>query len=279
MAYIVLSVGRPFCYGDFTNFEVDGRKWSPSYGTIRNKFSKFRKEGRIKICCNSKPVFFELTETNLGNKTMTMRPTGASNTSRNDPLYNMLTRLPWDKHCIHNIHLKFKAPGIYKILSENSPYPKVKGNEGIAIPAWAKNNTIAKITVNKNDTLIVIIGCSLEPIPLDYYGIIRFFTILTRVEGFLEGITRKINDYKWKQSIPHYGNWIITRWDFGRDSLQTYTGEKYETTVEGAEHIFTRIYTKDFGKYKRIRIENVECLGKTVFDGIQEKLDELYPIR
>jgi hypothetical protein len=99
------------------------------------------------------------------------------------------------------------------------------------------------------------------------------FTILGRSEGFLDGLTGLVNNYKLDQLIPQYGTWIITRWDFGSDSLQTYKGRNYEITVENARHILARIYTKDFGKYKKKRLEVIECPGKTVADAIEEKLN------
>lgn len=82
-----------------------------------------------------------------------------------------------------------------------------------------------------------------------------------------------LNGYKLDQSIPQYGRWIINRWDFGRDALQTYKGKKYEITVENAENIFARIYTKQFHKHKKLRLEVVECPRKTVIDAVQEKLN------
>lgn len=189
----------------------------------------------------------------------------------------MIKNLPMDKHSIHDIHLKFKATNIYKTFSNNTPYPITERNKAIAIPSWSKNNAIVKITINKNDTVTVIIGCSLEPIPLDYNGIIRFFTILGRSEGFLEGLMVMLNHYKLdqNQSIPQYSKWIITRWDFGRDALQTYRGKNYEITVESAEYTFARIYTKDFGKYKKKRLEEIQCPNKTVIDAVEEKLNIL----
>lgn len=53
----------------------------------------------------------------------------------------------------------YPAPEIYRIFSDNSPYPKIKRNQAIAMPSWSKNNGIVKITINKNDTIVVIIGC------------------------------------------------------------------------------------------------------------------------
>jgi hypothetical protein len=187
----------------------------------------------------------------------------------------MIKNLPMDKQCIHDIHLKFRHPGIYKTFSNKTPYPIIERNKAIAIPSWSIGNAIVKITINRSDTIVAIIGCSLEPIPLEYNGIIRFFTILSSMEGFLRGLIINLdrNNSGQDQPITQWGKWIITRWDFGRDALETYNGKNYEITVENTQNIFARIYVKDFHKYKKLRLEVIESPKKTVIDAIQEKLN------
>jgi hypothetical protein len=137
------------------------------------------------------------------------------------------------------------------------------------------NNAITRTTINKSDTVNVILGCSLYPIPLDYDGIIRFMTLLARSEGVLHGLTAMVNNYKiGNESIPSYTKWIITRWEFGRDSLVSYKGKKYEIAVEDAYHRLIRLYAKDFGKnMTRLRAERIETPRKTVIYAINEKLN------
>jgi hypothetical protein len=263
MIHIVYDEHRPFCYREFLDL------MKPKM--YRNKISKLKKDGIVELDTKSSIAFYTLKGNSFG-KAGTPYHTGIT-ISHNDPTYNMIKNLPMDKQCIHDIHLKFKASEIYRIFSDNTPYPKTKRNLAIAIPPWNNNHAIVRITINKNDTVTVIIGCSIEPIPLDYNGIIRIFTILARAEGFLNGMTSMVNNYKLDQPIPQYGRWIITRWDFGRDSLQTYNGKNYEITVEKAGHAFMRIYTKDYGRLRKIRLESVECPPMSVTDAIQEKLN------
>jgi hypothetical protein len=272
MDYIVLHENKPFSFKDFLCFEEDGKEYRMRHGTIRNKLLAFRKKGIIEPDYNSGIAFYTLAGIRFG-RPMTPNHTGVT-ISHNDPVYNMIKNLPMDKQSIHDIHLKFKAPNIYKTFSVRD-FPKFKANKAIGITSWSKNNTIVKITINKNDTVTVIIGCSLDPIPLDYNGFIRFFRIIGMSEGFLEGLSVTVNNDKLiqNQSIPQSGQWIVTRWDFGRDSSVTYKGEKFEITVMNALHIFERIYAKDFKKYKKIRLEDVECPRKTAIDAIQEKLN------
>ena len=44
MQRIVRGEKRPFCYRDFLEFEVDGKKYSMTHGTFRNKISAICKK-------------------------------------------------------------------------------------------------------------------------------------------------------------------------------------------------------------------------------------------
>jgi hypothetical protein len=59
-------------------------------------------------------------------------------------------------------------------------------------------------------------------------------------------------------------------WHFGRDASIEYTGEKFSITVNKLESILTRLYVKDFGNKKKIRLETQEYPKKTVVDAIEE---------
>jgi hypothetical protein len=121
MAYLNFSERRPFYYGNFMPFEVNGSQYNPKYGTIKNIFSKFMKQGKIKYYCKSKPVFFELMESNLGKKSMTVTHTeGLTVISNNDPFYEMLKNLPMDKQSIHDIRIRFTTPNIYEAFAINT---------------------------------------------------------------------------------------------------------------------------------------------------------------
>lgn len=80
--------------------------------------------------------------------------------------------------------------------------------------------------------------------------------------------------------IPDYLSWIITMWHFGRDALVEYNGDKFCRTIEEAQHILTRIYSKEYGngrgrrKHMRIRHEIQRYPNITVEDAIEEKLHQ-----
>ncbi len=262
--HFVCDEHRNFCFKDFLDIM--------RHKTYRTKISKLIKDGIVEVDYKSSETFHTLMGHKFG-KSGTRHPTGVS-VPNNDPIYDMLKNLPMDKQAIHDIHIKFKAPNIYNHF-ENTPFPKYNKNRSIAVESWTMNNAITKVTINKSDTVNVIIGCTLDPIPLDYDGITRFFTILARSEGVLHGLTAMVNNYKiGNESISSYAKWIITRWDFGRDSLETFKGKRYEITVEDSRHRFHRLYTKDFGKRKgiKLRVERIETPRKSVIDAINEKL-------
>jgi hypothetical protein len=263
MIHIVNDEHKPFSYLDFLDL------MKPK--TYRNKISKLKKDGIVEIDFKSSIAFHTLKGHRFG-KAGTRNHTGVT-ISHNDPIYNMIKNLPMDKQSIHNIRLRFTAPNIYETFSVNTPFPKDDLSKDIPLPYWNIHNAMVQVRIHKTNTVSVIIACAREPFPLDYNGIIRFFTTLASTEGLLVGLTLNVNHDKFNQSIQHYGNWIITMWHFGREALVTYKGKNYEITVENAQHIITRIYPKDFGKCRKIRLERQEYPKKTVFDAIEEKLN------
>lgn len=274
MAFIVSSEGRPFSYRDFLRFEVNGNEYGMGHGTFRNKISKLIKIGIAELCYSSTCAFYTLKGHKFG------KPVTTNHTvvSHNNSVYKMFQELPLDKQSIHDIRLKFKVPNIWQIVSHNSNFYKIKRSNDIAIPAWNNGNAIVKITIHKTDTVSVTIGCSLSPILLDADGIIRFFTLLVRVEERLRNIIDNcisLNAYIQCNLFPEYKSWIVTMWHFGRDGLTEYTGDKFSISVEDAQHIVTRVYSKQMNDKKtRLRMEIQECPNKTVVDIVNERLHE-----
>jgi len=265
MIHVVYQEHRSFCYQDFADL------MKPK--TYRNKVSKLKKDGIVELNFKSSIAFHTLKGHRFG-KAGTPNHTGVT-ISHNDPVYQMIKNLPMDKQSIHNIRLKFEAPNIYETFSVNTPLHKDDISKDIRLPYWNINKAMVKVRIHKTNTVSVIIGCSFEPFPLDYNGIIRFFTTLASTQGLLVGIMLMVyhEEINQNQSIPDYRKRVVTMWHFGRDALLTYKGKNYEITVENAQHIITRIYPKDSGKCRKIRLERQEYPKKTVFDAIEEKLN------
>jgi hypothetical protein len=193
----------------------------------------------------------------------------------NNPLYKMLQELPLDKQSIHDIRLRFKVPNIWELFSVNPMFLKNKKSKDISIPAWISDNAIMKVIIHKTDVVSVAVSCSLYPISLDIDGIIRFFTLLVRVEERIRTILHNTGQMyidKKYNLIPEYKSWIVTMWHFGRDALTEYAGERFSTSIEDAQHLLTRLYVKDLNCKKRIRIERQEYPKKTIEEAIQEKI-------
>ena len=270
--HIVHSEHRPFSYLDFLSFEQNGKQYGMKHGTFRNKISKRKKLNQVEVCYHDFLTFYTLKGVRFA-KPMTADHTVVHHNS--DPLYKILQNLPLDRQSIHDIRLKFRVPNIWKMFSFNAIFPINKRSKDIIIPAWSKNNAIVGIMIHKTDLVSVIIGCSSQPIPLDINGIIRFFTLLVRVEekiqAYLDNSIPTFPD-KLLNSIPEFKSWIVTMWHFGRDALTEYAGERFSYTIEDAQHILTRMYVKDFNCKKRIRIEIPEYPKKPLEEAIREKI-------
>jgi hypothetical protein len=136
------------------------------------------------------------------------------------------------------------------------------------------------VTVHKNDTVSVILSCSGSPIRFDIGGLVRLSSSLARVEERLLTLidiaqgqrlasaaplsssfsssnpaaiepsliaeTQKDRAAEKKLFlVPEYGSWIVTMWHIGRDSIQRYTGEKFEVAWEDFTGEWIRAYSKE----------------------------------
>jgi hypothetical protein len=182
MADLNFREGEPFSYLNFMPFEVSGRQYWPKHGTIRNIFYKFRKEGKIKKYRNSKPVFYQLTESTLDKKTMTHAHMGGlSLISNNDSLYTKFKHLPTGNQSIHDIRIRIIVPNIYEAYAVNTKFRMADHSGDITLPYWNIDNATIQIRIHKTDTVSIILACSREPFPLDVSGIIAFFTTLGQI--------------------------------------------------------------------------------------------------
>jgi hypothetical protein len=125
---IVNKEYRPFSFKDLLHFEVDGERYNPDYGTIRNKLSKFSQEEKIELCYIDTIAFYSLPGKKFGkDKLMTDNNTDIIhyNTNkhalykaiRKHPLYNIIKDIVFSKKSLHDIQLSFNSEGLWKYLS------------------------------------------------------------------------------------------------------------------------------------------------------------------
>ncbi len=317
MAYIVLVEKRPFSFKDFLRFEVNGKEYKMKHGTFRNKISKMNKNGIVELDYYSHIAFYTLKGYKSGKFPITPDHTGGTinynssgsssssstsitnhynHKSGNGFLYESIMNLPLEHNSIHDIRLSCKATGIWSMLSNhynnNNPNLELSMNihsKDILFPTWKLNGILIRVIVHMTDTVSIIVGCTLRPIPLTYDGISNFTEILTRTEERISNIIKDIekdddknkdssnseNDSAGTINIPHYDTWIVTMWHFGADSRLQCTGEKFSITVKDGRNVLFRVYTKKRERNDtRIRIERQEYPRKSIIDAINEKLDK-----
>jgi hypothetical protein len=281
MHNIIDNVGPVFWYKDFISFEVNGKKYGMKRGTFRNKISKFRKAGIVKVAFHTTFAAYTLSGVKLP-RPVTPNHAGVNyrHHSKN-LLYQMIENLPLKRQSIHDIRLVFKVPNIWKVCKQNPDLPMNERSKDIRIPHWTDGNALILTNIHRTDTVSVIIRCSSNPIPLDANGMIYFFNLLVRAEERLKKILDSDSDYYhsyYNTSIPSYKNWTVTMWHFGRDSLTDYSAERFSATVEEAQGILTRIYVKDIKNKKRVRLEVQEYPDKSLEEAIRERLFENIPL-
>ncbi len=261
MAFIVHREHRPFSYKDFRYFEVKGKHYRMAYGTFRNKILQFRHNNEVEVEIRSNPFFYTLKGFKFDNgKQMTGNHMEASDISIQrlirHPLYQILEGNKFDKLAVHNLHFNFKAQGAYNnILLKNLELRKSidKDNKGIHFSYFDINRFSIIVSVYPNNTCKVVIGCSENPIHLDFEGINRLSMALCRIEERLSNLCVTANI---TTSIPNYKYWIITLWHIGKDSISEYSREMFHCEWSLAEKMILRIYSKTVRKSNnRVRIE------------------------
>ena len=276
MQRLVLVEGRPFCFRDFLDFEMDGKRYKMKHGTIRNKISKLKKNGLIQLEYYSGPAFYSLKGVSFTKpkREMTDDHTVVPTVSS----VSFIDNLQSERRSVHDIRLRFNAEGIWSTI--RSTHPDLIPNEvskDISLMPIRMYNIEAKTVVHHSDTVSVIVACSMKRVVVDHEGLIRLSNILTSVEerlsALVTGCAHSILPLP-QLHIPNHNSWIVTMWHFGTDSLSEYTGEKFEMTWEDGEHALLRIYTKDMkdGNGIRIRKERQEYPGIRLDAAIHEKL-------
>ncbi len=259
MKYIVSEEHRPFSFKDFLRFSVDGKDYKMTHGTFRNMIGKLMKDGKVELVYNSKISFYTLKGYNF-TKTITDNHTRVSYSS--NPLYHLLLEHPLDKTSIHNIRLFFKVKDIWHILSTNSQFKLDHFSKDITLGKWILDKDFfILITIHRTDSVSISIGCSFRPVALDLNGIIRFTSVLARIEERIFGVLQNVlkKDYYYSALststiIPSYNSWIVTMWHLNRDGLTGYTGKKFDISGK-MQKILLYVLIQNSIKIKNARLD------------------------
>jgi hypothetical protein len=232
MSSIILEEYRPFSFLDFCpQFESEGKQYPNAYGTVRNKFLVFKRQGKIEVDYKSKQTFYTLKGVRFGRccKRMTsdhMEVSPVSSLSSSNPIYDLVKDLPNDGHALHDIRLKFEIEDIWYIVSTNHPeFEPNKKSKDITLNSLQISDLTITTTVHHTNTVSVIVACSERPVAVDHKGLIRLSNALTRIE---ERLSRLLEGHvSLSSSIPDHNTWTVTMWSSGE-----YAGKEFEMTWE-----------------------------------------------
>ena len=248
MADIVFVEKRPFCYKDFLSFEYNNKEYKFEHGTIRNIFSKLQKRGDIELDYRSGPTFYSLQGMKFGKSVTVNHTDGGSNRGRITPkqrnFLQTLQDIPMDKPAIHDIRLSFTFTRLWSILSSIAG-PRIKNkdlsnNKDITLQDIELGDHVVKTTVHKTDTVSIIVACTVNPILIDMFGLVKLSSSLARVDDRLQILVDEYNmtsiqtgakqylSLKLNSNIPNHMSWTVKMWHFGQDALTSYSGEKFD---------------------------------------------------
>jgi hypothetical protein len=297
MHYLTLTEGRPSNYRDFQSFEFNGKTYSMTHKTYRNKIWRLKKAGIVETEYNSGTAFHTLKDVHFGKRKketmmtpmMTPNHMGVSPvigvTNKEDDeitktaIYKAIIELPPEQKSIHDIHLTYAVPDIYTTLtaSPSSTFVPKPVSMDIHLPALNNADSLRIQTiVHRTDTVHIIVGCSNMPVRFDTEGIVRLSSGLTRVEERTSRIVDECGKampggYE-QLIIPHFMTWKVVMWHFGADSIER-AEEKFCVTWRVAQRVLGRCYTKSVKskKYAVVRREIQEIPGTSLRNALKEK--------
>jgi hypothetical protein len=263
---------RPASYNDFEEFEIDGKLYRLKIGTLRNRFSTLRKEGRIERYYNSRASFFVIKGIRFG-KQRTIQEATEHSVSQ---LSEAIQLLPKEGRGLHDIHTSFQALDIWQVLSESKRHKVNERNKGILLPPFNIDGLKLTANVHHTDTVTVTVACSKNPVSTeidDVNGIIRLAAALARTQERIQRIVDECG-----QSlpggyegilIPDSNTWKITMWHFAVDT-PNYKEVNTCMTWKDAHGVLLREYNKK--KEGKLRKEIQEYPNKSISAAVNQKL-------
>lgn len=256
---IVTRENRPVSYKDLSAFEWNGQIVKYGYQPLRNLISQLSKEGKIYTVYRSPQSFYAPTGVSFGRASTSpsiyvLKPQ-LSSKQKSFLKFLKISELKYP--AIHDIRLNFVYKGLHELLLKADSNLIISKddlfNKNITLKDITYDDITLKIIIHNTDKVSVIVSCSDNPIPLDYFGISNLSSMLTRVEERLYQLIHHYPNDLFESNvtitdnisppIPFHMDWIVTMWHFGHDSEQGFTGEQFEITYkEGLEVI--RIYSK-----------------------------------
>ncbi|MGD9674799.1 MAG: hypothetical protein AB7U98_15135 [Candidatus Nitrosocosmicus sp.] len=254
---IVHNEKRYVSFKDLLNFEHNGKTIKYTHGALRNLLSQLKREGQIYTVHRSPQAFYSIPGITFGNK---MTPTCISVT----PIFTNKQRifekfLKIDKleyPSIHDIRLTFECKGLRTILLNNDcdliDTIDEKYNKDITLKDITLDDITLSIKVHNTERISIMVSCSDNPIPINYLGIDKLSSALTRVEERIQSVIDQYfksnpdgsTDEDIIKTIPYHMDWIVKMWHFGYDSKARYSGELFEHTLEDGLEVLFRIYSK-----------------------------------
>src|SRR4051812_47505883 len=195
-----------------------------------------------------------------------------------------------DRHKAHNIRLSFSFNHLWSFLASagSSSSPLIKNidthfNKDITLHDIDLGDHIVKTTVHNTNTVSVIVACTVNPIPIDMFGLVKLSSSLARVEDRLQLTVNEYNaacvqsgkqylSLNLNSRIPNHMSWTVKMWHFGKDALTSYSGEKFDISWEDSLNVFHHIYSKEYGKRMKVRKEIQEYPNKPLEDALMDKI-------
>src|SRR4051812_36815681 len=174
-----------------------------------------------------------------------------------------------DRHKAHNIRLSFSFNHLWSFLASagSSSSPLIKNidthfNKDITLHDIDLGDHIVKTTVHNTNTVSVIVACTVNPIPVDMFGLVKLSSSLARVEDRLQILVSEYNTTSIQSgrqntyllnSITRYpiACHRFSRCHFGKDALTSFGGKNFGMSWKDSLNVLHHVYSKEYEGKRR----------------------------
>lgn len=237
-------------------------------GSARNIILRLKSLRLIKLWCRDRLAFYiiESTESSAVRKPMTLSRIGGNGLKKIEiSLVDLLESLPWEELCrIHGVHLTFIAENLYKIFLNEGYVPR-QGSKDIDLGKfiWSKYRAVTVI-LHHNSKVSFILKCTNCPIESSPDSFICLASFLEKSWQEILSKGKLYNPTVNGAALPKVEDWLIVQWHYGKDSVQEFSGEKFNITFKIWCGLLARIYVHEQDRIQKLRIEVVQKPGKSL---------------
>lgn len=219
------------------------------YGSLRILISRLLKQGKVlrwhgKHC----PQLFVLANGKLTTNRMGVPVVNYEQITVT--LTDKLLALTYGSFMMHDIRLLTNCAGSWQRLIDNGHIPNAISKDIVLPQLNFTDFRYAVVTVHHTDSISIMLACSYSPLVRTMSDMLALFGYAGEIKSHIENLIGL--------KMPSPTEWIHTQSHINRDAEGSFSDKEFEYTFQMYGDAAFRIYNKQFGRERKVRIEKID---------------------